>query len=85
MPFPVTATQLIPYHCRARYVFLADGSLYEDSFLLLAKTPQQRMLLPAHCKTKPSWSNTTHEIPKTPTWKKRKYSTKEFYRKGKTR
>jgi len=37
MPIPVTATQLIPYHCRARYIFLADGSLYEGSFVLLAK------------------------------------------------
>ena len=37
MPIPVTVTQLIPYHCRARYVFLAGGSLYEGSFVLLAK------------------------------------------------
>jgi hypothetical protein len=28
---------------------------------------------------------TTHDIPKTPKWKKKKYSTKKFYRKGTTR
>ena len=45
MPFPVTATQLIPYHCRAHYVFLADGSLYEGSFVLLAKTAAEAQAL----------------------------------------
>jgi hypothetical protein len=29
--------QLIPYHCRALYVFLEDGALYEGRFALIAK------------------------------------------------
>jgi hypothetical protein len=44
IPFPVTATQLIPYHCRARYVFLADGSLHEGSFVLAKNAAEAHAL-----------------------------------------
>jgi hypothetical protein len=30
--------QLVPYHCRALYVFLVDGALYEGWFALVAKS-----------------------------------------------
>jgi hypothetical protein len=45
MPLPITATQLVPYHCRFRYVFLADGSLYEGSFVLLAQNAAEAYAL----------------------------------------
>jgi hypothetical protein len=32
---------LVPYHCRANYVFLVDGTLYAGTFALLAKNVGQ--------------------------------------------
>jgi hypothetical protein len=40
-PASAPITELIPYHCRANYVFLADGKPCEGTFALLAKDAEQ--------------------------------------------
>src|SRR5262249_18001294 len=41
LPFPATPAKVVPYHCRVCYVYLAEQSLYEGSFALLARNAEE--------------------------------------------